>query len=394
MGSLYEATNKVRKFIVVFLLLILVFIGYDTFSGLAQGEPETALNEANRFYMSPDRALGDIPKPVIKGIEIDTDNSVSFSIESVHSNFTDAAYVYAIEKPRQKLNSFEDALESAEILGFVSDSFEEIGDNNVKWQADSNTKSLTYNKVLQTWQMTTAYFSNVNALAPKKMSEDINDYAGRIVNLVNRMGFTSKGLTNGKAEIKFARIGVDGEFVDVDNSNEAEYVSIDLFRELPFSDLKPSAERPVLQTGQEEPEPVIANVYTSDSRFGQFHVIGSNQMQDFEKDVFELKFNNIDYGNSGKYLIITPDEAWTKVQRGEGALVELMTQGENYFAERKSENVQRYIADARRTEIGYFEPETWDGFVYPIYIFHGRAELENGRQASFTFYVDAIKRLT
>ncbi len=54
--------------------------------------------------------------------------------------------------------------------------------------------------------------------------------------------------------------------------------------------------------------------------------------------------------------------------------------------------VSRFRATATETELAYFEPNIWEGYVYPIYIFRGKAELVSGKTADFVFYVDAIRR--
>ena len=57
--------------------------------------------------------------------------------------------------------------------------------------------------------------------------------------------------------------------------------------------------------------------------------------------------------------------------------------------------VEEFSLDAAATELGYFEPSEWNSnsnrFVYPIYIFRGTAELENGLVADFVFYMEAVK---
>ncbi|MCA9378922.1 hypothetical protein KC640_00700, partial [Candidatus Dojkabacteria bacterium] len=100
--------------------------------------------------------------------------------------------------------------------------------------------------------------------------------------------------------------------------------------------------------------------------------------------------------NYGIYAVLTPQEAWNKVQLGGGALVLIQPQTADYFSPSPVLNVTRFVTSAPDVELGYWEPTVSDSnlYAYPIYIFRGRAELaDNKPPAQFVFYVDALRRI-
>lgn len=392
MSTLYQSATNARKIIFVILIIILLVLGYDVGSGYLKSTPQTVL-EAKRFYMTADKAFGNVGVPKISGLKVDTDNNASYLLQNFHGSFPDVAYVYKIEQPKEKLLTFENALKTAETLGFDKNSYKDLGNNNFEWKLQNDSKTLSYNKVSQIWKMNTDYVNNVNAIAKKSLDTPIEGYATRVKSLVNKLGFETSGFSNGKVELRYVSLGFDGNFTTVDRAIDGSYIIADVYRQLDLADLKPAAEQPKPTATETVPESFDGYVYTSDPRKGQIRFVISNKLSDYSKDVFDLEFTNYEYNTlRAKYFIITPDEAWTKVQRGQASLVLLQVQGDDYYSQFSELNVSRYVADARRTELAYWEPETWDGFIYPIYIIRGRAELEDGRQASFEFYVDALKR--
>lgn len=393
MASLYQTTNNVRKLVVVVLIVMVGIMLFNFFVDFSN-EPLDVVSENERFYMFADRKFGDITRPTIPTLEFDSDDNATFSLESVHGAYPDVAFVYKIEQPTDKLLNFSNAKITAQALGFDPEDFADLGGNNFSWSSDDGTRVLKYNKISQVWSLETDYFTNIAALSDKDLLGDEEDYAREIYSLLDRLGFSTKGFPDGRAQVTFARLASDGIFSSVDRITQSNFIHVSVFRRLDLANLKDSSVRPEPPVGQDDPPEVDGLVYSDDPKDGQINFMVSNRLDNYTNDVFGMNFTNYEYAtDAGSYLIITPEEAWSRVQRGEGSLTLLQPQGNNFFADFRPINVDRYIADARRTELAYWEPNEWTGYVYPIYIFKGRAELEDGRQASFMIYVEAIKRL-
>jgi len=391
MASLYQSTSQARKILIGVLLVFALITLYSLYTNFFSNDNELAGNQRARFFMESNRRFEDIEEAQIPALEVD--RNAEYSLESVHSTFPDIAYVYAVEQPRESLLSFENALEVVDTLGFEPEDYEELSENDFKWSLANGTKELLYNKNDLTWDLDTEFYENPSALARKNLAENIETYINIGNRLINRLGFTqSFGFENAFIEAKFAELGLDGIFVETTTQSQADYVFIEFFRSLPLADL---AERlPDVEDDSQIPEPVVGKVYSNDPRYGQVSTIASNRLEDFSTDLYQLDFQDFNYETiPGAYFIVTPDEAWTSVSQGGGSLTLLLAQGSNYFGPMTESNVRRFIANANETEIAYYEPNEWSGFVYPIYVFRGRAELEDGRQARFIIYIDAIKRL-
>lgn len=400
MATLYEASNTGRKIVLGFLVLTAIVLVIE-FIGNLNREAQLGGRNPARFYMNPDRKFGDIARPEIPGIPIDSSSRPSYALESVFTLLPDVAYVYQVDRPREKLGDFEAAQGAVRELGFNPLIFTTEG-NNFTWNTASDTRTVVYNKETLNWSLSTKYADNIEAKKTKILNTDITTYSRNALNLVDELGFEATGIESGLVDSRYAKYN-NGTFFSNENPLEADYVIINIFKKLPFADLKPTDELPSVSNRALIPKALSAYVYTEDPRVGQVRIVASNNLRDYPKDVYELKYNDFEYtvdpstGNTvllGSYLIITPEEAWTKISNNQGSLVSLIPQGGNYFGENPpTAQVNRFVADRSRTELAYYEPSEWTGYVYPIYIFRGRAEMADGRQASFVYYVEAIKRV-
>lgn len=390
MATLYESSKTARKFVIFFIIgSLAIFILQSIISPAPPQIAET--NEGPGFYMAPNPIFGNITFPEIRSIEYN--RSVPIIREGVFPNFPETAYVYEIEQPREKLTTFDQAIFAAETLGFTSEQYQESG-SILSWEADAGTKTLIINLESQAWELRTDYSENPEALRTKTLTEDLELYGDQVGRLMNRINISSNGLENSSAEIRYAVQGRDGIFTDADSVEEAEYVFIDAYRNIRLADTN-TLNPPELEQGQIAPQPVDAFVYKNDPRDGQFAVVATNFLSDFGREIFEIDFINYtyDFVNRGAYPIITPDEAVSAVQAGAGHLVYVNPQGVDTFVDpEESYDIVDIRVEAPRTELAYLEPDIWEGFAYPMYVFRGKARLSNGSLADFVIYVDAIKR--
>jgi hypothetical protein len=393
LATLFQATSQARKIIFIILLIIIAISGWETYSKYRKSSVVTSPTTLS-FYMEADFGVGEVPDLKVPSIVLNQDFNPKFVLEGRHNltNFPDVSYVYTISQPREKLLTFENAKSTAKVLNFSPEDYEKVDESKVKWIQESGSKVLTYDKKNLTWNLTTNYSTSTSALARKTVLSDILVYANGIKSALSKLGFEGVGFSNGQANVKFMKLGIDGVFVGIDQANDADYVYLTVQRKLSLADLKPDNEMPEVSDKTLIPSPVSGLVYKTDPREGSLNMVVSNRLSNYSQDIFELDFTDFEYSRKGSYLIINPNEAWTKVQQGKAFLVSLLPQNSNYFASfPKNVKVTEFTAEAVKTELGFWEPETWDGFVYPIYIFKGRAMLEDGRLATFTFYVDALK---
>lgn len=393
MASLYQTSLNLRKILFFGLIIIVLILLYDTFFTARQIQ-NTSQSE-RRFYMNTDNKFGRINDPIIPKISISQSTPVYALRQSTFPTFPDVAYVYAIEKPAEKLETFEQAIARAETLGFSRNSLREDG-RNIFWSQANSTRTLSFNRDNINWILQTDFVTNPEAIRNKTISSQNNVYSRGALNLLRRLTTSDSSYQIGFREprnvVTLANLGASGNLFEVQRAEESEYVRVDVFRNIPLADLKPQVEQPTLNAGERRPSAVSGFVYGSDPRVGNFSVVASNNFSNFTTDVFSFNYNDFIYtGNVGKYFIINPIDAWTKVQNGQASLVSLETQDTDFFMEFPNEKVTRFEADPLKTSLGYYQPENWNGFVTPIYIIEGTATLENGRLANFTFFVNALR---
>jgi len=393
MATLSQTSLQLRKVILGFLIFAGVLLLIDTASKFLNS-PANPFITVGSFYLAPSGFSGvTLPEPVIASKAIAESSNPSFVTEGVFATFPDTALVYKVERPTQKLNTVENAVQTSTTLGFIGNGTEAT-QGILTWQNSSGTRNLSFNIVDHIWSMTTQYFQDVDALQAKTMDASISTYESAGRRLVTTLGFSSESMQSPNVIAKFAKLGTNGLFTNPANSAQADYVVIDVQRNLTISMIKPTSQLTEVQKQiKDKPTNLTANVYKEDPRRGSLHVVVSNKAQDFAKDVYEMSFTDFEYTSSyGVYSILTPSEAWNEILLGNGSLVLLKEQTADYFADSQVLEVSRFRATATETELAYFEPNTWEGYVYPIYIFRGRAELVSGKTADFVFYVDAIRR--
>lgn len=392
MASLYASSNTARKVLIGFLVFAVVILFFDNFGAIRTGITGGSTNESRRFYMVANRIFGNLPEFEIPSISIGASITPEYVITSTFSTaFPDVSYVYQVLKPRENFQFLATFEETAAALGFEDDAAV-FGPNDYRWQSTDRTRTLRYNSISQVWSLETDLPSNPDAKVAKISSDNIQDYEGKLLNLLRRLNFDSTGFQSPQYDIKFLDLNPEGEFITTSTLLDAEYAEGSVYRVLDQATLKPLADRPVLRTGQVAPQELKGKVYTSDSTKGSLKVLFSYTLNRPLTDVYEMSFTNFEYTLSGAYQIITPDEGFSRIQSGEGALVSLTLPTDDFFGTIQERGVRRFQIDARRTELAFYEPQEWIGYTFPIYVYYGTAELSDGSLANAVFFMDAVKR--
>ncbi|MDQ7021449.1 MAG: hypothetical protein Q9M91_06515 [Candidatus Dojkabacteria bacterium] len=103
------------------------------------------------YWVPADRLYGEISVPQIPSLQYN--KSTPIIRQNFHLAFPDTAYVYAVEKPREKLDTFDNARDTISILGFSPDNFTElIPATEYLWGKDNSTKQITFNTSTRKWR--------------------------------------------------------------------------------------------------------------------------------------------------------------------------------------------------------------------------------------------------
>lgn len=419
MATLYESAGSARKVVLAFAIFAVLVMAWEGISNLFKYEPGGSSPQFS-YYIDADLALKNVPPVVIEPIKINDSSKPTYSIDRISNqlsaSFPDTAYVYKVEEPREKLTTVEDAVQTADKLGFESECIpiEQYFESDPKldrctyegddytWVASQGTKTLTFNKNTQVWKLQTDYFNNIDVKTLGALNSNLNDYINIGGSIVNNLGFSNgSGLENPYVEYVPADLNNAGAFFKPERDTQARFVFVEVYRNMLLA--QPKTKQEIERITEDKavinaiPAPLYGNVYSADPREGAVRLIIGNNGSDYSEDVFSLQFTDFEYATrgvtKGVYPIINLSEAWTKASSGKGFLVYLLPENGNPLETYENLAVRSFIADATKTTLGYYERSTWNGYVSPIYIFKGRAVLEDGRQASFTIFVDALKRL-
>lgn len=407
MATLYTSAKTARRVVFAFLILGIVIAGLNLISFV----PVTTNTVSTAsYYMAPTSGFGRIPAPNVTALQINSSVTPKYSIEGVYTlSVPDSyvSYVYKVEKPARTLTEIQEAKKIAATLGFFDSNFktdstttaQACAQNICEWENSDQSKVLTYNILTKKWELKTDFLSNSDAKAVISGFLDTEQYTDNATRLLNSLGFNQFGMNNSAVKGQLIEINSNNEFLP---NSSGRYALIDMQRVLRFSDIRDKDGWPKIASGASHPNfsAIDARVYGSSVRRAQAKIIAGNGLTNFARDVFEFSFTNIAPElTSGAvtragYLIIRPSEAWTKIQTGEGILVDLEVQDDTPFLPpQENLSVREFIADAFKTELAYYQPDEWTGYITPIYIFRGGAVLTDGSKANFTYYVDAIKRL-
>jgi hypothetical protein len=392
MATLNQTAGNLRRVILIAIVAMVVILALDT-AGKFLNSRYNPFNEIPSFYLDANGLLGNIPEPNIPSLAIADSSNPTFTIEGAFGSFPNTGLVYAINQPRLTLDTTDNAESTATALGFTAQ-YTTIGEDTLRWQNPSETRSLSFQQLTKTWEMRTQYFFDAVAQLPKQVNTAANFYENKVSQVLSRLGFDEQNIRENEVIISYSELGVNGLFTKPLEARNADYVSIDVYRQLQAALPKPRNQLTEAQTQIENPPLEVKGlVYTQDPRKGSLRIIASDQLEDLTRDIYALDFIDFDYNYSpGVYNILSPAEAWERVRQGEGSLVLLQLQTDDYFAPNRSLSVNRFAADASQTELGFYEPSQWDGFAYPIYIFRGRVDTAEDTTGRFVFYIDALQR--
>lgn len=409
-ASLFQTAGSLRKYIAGFLVFVVIYLLITAIIGLFAGDPLPPAPEFRRFYMNPTTIFGPIlPEPKIPSIEYN--RNATFFLNGTHTiTFPDAAYVYSIERPRQSALSFQKAEEVVNYLGFNSENPISSEDSIFVWQNPEATKTITYDRRNRIWDITTDLAADFAAQRAFIGFTQTNEYERSFETVIEDLGFDQfQGLAGNTGIFtgQFVDLLADGTIEVTFLSSNADFAYLNLFRQLRLADLKPRDQLPVLEVGETLPEPVDARVFRNTPTHGQIRMMVSNDLRNPSQDIFRLEFREYEFGPASAYLIVTPDEAWTRVQNGLGSLVSLISPRDDEFDLPPTAEITRFSANPFSTQLAYWEPDNWKevttysrnndaigvALVYPIYVFRGEAELSDGTTAEFIIFVNAVKDL-
>ncbi|MBN1915502.1 hypothetical protein JW796_00715 [Candidatus Dojkabacteria bacterium] len=387
--SLMQVTNTARRGLIGCLIFIVLIIAYQNIKGFIFQTGNGVEGGLSSPYSPATKGFGDIQPLTIDSLELAPGSSPEFAIDNRFGDYPKTANVYKVLQPREKFGAVEKAEVVAEKLGFKNP-FQKISEQELQWKTD--TRKLTYNKVFKKWNFTVDLTKDENAIKEHRIEPDKNTYIERAQSILASLGIHSSNLANALSEAHFMRVE-NSRLVEVSSPASAQFVQVNIY-------IVREAVTPkdfIMKEGKKEENPanpLNGKVYRNNPKLGSATVILSDISNDtnglFGFETTEWEIDQI----SEVYDIVDAEEAWQRIQEGKGALKSLIREGRQQLSEYEPLQVRRFITSNEKISFGYFESDTYNSarpYQTPMFIFGGRAELVDGSEAEFMFFVDALK---
>ncbi|MBD3280009.1 hypothetical protein GF389_00610 [Candidatus Dojkabacteria bacterium] len=339
-------------------------------------------------YSYTDESFGAIEYPEITSLAIEEDSKPSFAVLGQFEDSPTSVNIYQVEKPRETLGSTVKAKDLAETLNFNSSSINQ--ETTLKWSEGG--RELVFNKLTQN----SSYRNNVlfNSELNKPEFLDIEE----INTLTNSLASSLKFQLSQERRVIEYLTKAGNAVATTDVASNADFVRSKYSQNFEIVSLRTSVVENDSGIGSRA-EALDADIYFNDINKSSYMITVSNeerQLASNKEDIdYLVSFENnelqIDSENVATYPLKSIENAWEEVKDGEASLKYLVKDNENAYSEYNPMQVSRFIVDPDLSELGFFAPDEWKGYIYPIYVFRGSAELANGQNASFIFYVKAIE---
>lgn len=363
-------------------------------------------------YITPDYMCGPLPKIDIPSITMTSTQQIRIETESgAIPALPKVVNVYLYNHPGQSLLAEREMQSIAGRLGFDSKSYTKISGTEYKWKDVTSHKTLIIESSNQNIRMTTDFSSPaVDTRSGTLPSPEAAETIAR--NYLREMSLLTKDYDSGTRKTHLIQLTSNGEMRQAPSLSEADMIRVDFFRKKSLITIDPTlvgTEELGSRLSDELAEQKAVRVETRDSKsatvktydtrifnespiFGNIRVyLGgntSNIRNDYE--VFGLEVFNWVIGAyaCGTYALISPQEAVRIVQDGEASLVYLMEKGGDAIIPYEAKNViDMTILDVT---LAYWEPESRQEFLQPIFVILGEAHFGGGVYGDFYYFVPAI----
>lgn len=400
-SRLSKATDTARKGIIVFLIFAISTFIFRFIFGLT--DPDQGIIRPSTTppspYVKASQELGKIPRPEITSLPLTADSNPRYSLQNRDTlpDFPPVANIFVINKPREKLGNTTQGREVAEKLEF-SGRERIINQNIMFWQTEDTSRSLSYDKLLEIWDYETD-------LTKENLDEEQKDSLGISTvdgfydtvgeSIINSLGLGSNFFKESNSTVNYVDINrASGEIVSSVPAESAKYVNISQFKKVEAATLN-SSYRP--QKDEIALQAYISDVRKTDYRNGVFDMILRGEGNELLPDIVNYGYKEFSYGQRGVYNLQTPEEAFIKVQNGEGIIYWLKLKNEDQFSDPIALDVLEFKVEGSRVSLIYIEPDDWKedqpwtNYLQVYYLFEGTALLKDGREADFAIILESLK---
>lgn len=418
-----------RKYIIGFLIFAILVILAQNIYHYVKNRGNTN-NTTNSPYQFVDEAFGPITYPTIPSLAVANGSNPSYSVSGQFATSPTSVNVYKVTQPKVTLSSVTTGINMATQLGIESD-YQTNGDT-LTWQTNSK-QTLIYNKLTQAVDYNNLGIDLNILRANKPDTIDIKNIESSIdsaLNSINQDNNTNITQTTYSESPKISFLLASGKiYQTTTNTENSDYIRKDYYPQYEVVSLK-STNLATAGTGSStgnltggltggltgsgstssstltsDVQPINARLFLDNPDEGTTNLTFANSTQVLSQlqlskftgssdnsKVREFHQLNIQVSKTdiATYTLEPIEQAWEDVKDGKGSLRYLVKQGSDPLSDYKPLNVKRFILNPDKCELGFYTTKTWTGYIYPIYVLRGTAELQDGTTADFVFYTKAI----
>jgi len=366
-----------------FLIVSIIIIVADYFIKSTAPVLVPSENVNSKYYPVKSTVFDKIPYPKIKSLSVANPTKVKVSKDTVtFPDFPPVVYLYKINPEQEHINDANQARALSKTLELTSGESKII--NNVMYFETLNSdRVLSFDKVQRFWN----YNIKLNSFPTFK----VNDLTKIKSNSISFLGSMQLNSSNSfevsviNAYLTYA--DNKGGFTTVLNNNYANSARILLNKKIEL--IKPiSTQLPVL----------YAQTLRPDFLEGIANMTVINSMEKISSDMISFSYKAHDYDSTiGVYPILTPAEAFEKIQNDGGFLYSLTEKNGNQLEKIASPSIKEFKLNINSTKLIYIESqnlsdqEKWTNYLQPFYQFFGQAKSLANKDFDFSFIVPALQ---
>lgn len=317
--------------------------------------------------------------------------------------------VYKYTNLGQIINSQGEAKILAKKLGFDPNSIVRQGTTGYIWVDNTNGRSLN----IRARDLNLTMKTNYDTIREIRRNVDLpteREAPSLATNALRALGILDQVYTEVQPTIHLIDINPDGSLSQAESLLTAELIRVDFFRKVPMISIAGNLEGAkqmvdsltskefTYELNQKVIDDERVNIYNFSTLVTYLNPAKSNisvyvgAKNDSTKilpHIYQIEYNTwtIEQTNCGTYELISPSLALQKVQEGKGSIVYLNSAGDE-IVDYTPKKVNKFRVD--NIYLTYYEGNTEQKFLQPIYTIEGQAELKGGERADFFIYYPAI----
>jgi hypothetical protein len=377
-SSLITVSNSVRKLIIVFIIIAILAICWNSFKNIPQRNDIIPPIASEYKYLTAKKLAEDFEPEALKSLNEISLYSKEILLDNQLPDFPKYIYVYKAESLKEDFGTFANANSIAAKFGFQEQN-QKFEGNQITWNKGSD--NLFFNRS----DLSVSYSSG----GGNKM--DLIS-ANNLTTFLNSFGFDlSKFDLTTSTKFKSTR----GDILKFDRY--LSYMALD--------------DNSIAEFLEENKVPTKAKYIETRNENNQLYVELKDINNFKPEEVLSLFFMPLNINNNsedaGIYEIIPVDMAFQeintyKVQTNQeepqslisGSLFNItLINNDNYTQPLDHNQIKSFTVNAQKTTLGYVLAQSDSiAYLHPVYIFTGQGNTNNNQYYTFYIYIDALPK--